>query len=261
VVTMALNIVALWKQEARNPALTSPQRTHPTFAECWQSFRKGGRSGRILVAVGLGSAGFSMQDILLEPYGGEVLKLGVGATTTLTAMLAAGTLAAFALAARAFRVGVDPYRLAGYGALAGVIAFACVIFAAPFDSAVLFRAGTTLIGFGGGLFAVGMLSGAMALAEDGYSGMALGAWGAVQASATGLAMAAGGAIRDVSSNLAAQGLLGPALTGPSVGYAVVYHLEILLLFVTIAAVGPLVRPSSHTRLRPQSSFGLAEFPG
>ena len=31
-----------------------------------------------------------MQDILLEPYGGKILKLPVGATTALTAMLAFG---------------------------------------------------------------------------------------------------------------------------------------------------------------------------
>ena len=41
-----------------------------------------------------------MQDVILEPYGGEVLGLGVGATTQLTALMAGGAVAAFALAAR-----------------------------------------------------------------------------------------------------------------------------------------------------------------
>jgi BCD family chlorophyll transporter-like MFS transporter len=201
-----------------------------------------------------------MQDILLEPYGGEVLLLGVGATTSLTALLAAGTLAAFTIAARSLESGMDPYRLAGYGALVGVIAFSAVIFAAPFESAALFRAGTVLIGFGGGLFAVGTLTGAMTLAEDGHSGLALGAWGAVQATASGLAIASGGAIRDVMSGLAATGALGPALVGPAVGYGFVYYVEIMLLFGTLAAIGPLVRPRSEHR-HASSSFGLSEFPG
>ncbi len=259
--TMVLNLIALWKQEARNPSLTAPDLEHPTFRDSWNSFRTGGRSSRVLVAVGFGSAGFSMQDILLEPYGGEVLHLGVGATTTLTALLGVGTLIAFAIAARELARGTDPYRLAGLGALAGVIAFATVIFAAPFASPLMFRIGATLIGFGGGLFAIGMLTGAMALAENGNSGLALGAWGAVQASATGLAMASGGAIRDVVSSLAARGTLGSALTEPSVGYCAVYNIEILLLVVTLAAVGPLVRPASEVRMRQRSTFGLAEFPG
>ena len=261
VLTILLNCVALWKQEARNPSLTSPERERPQFREAWASFRSGGRSSRVLIAVGLGTAGFSMQDILLEPYGGEVLHLGVGATTTLTALLAAGTLCAFALASSTLSRGADPYRLAGYGALAGIFAFSAIVFAAPLGSAGLFRVGTALIGFGGGLFAVGTLTGAMSLADSGNSGLALGAWGAVQASATGIAIALGGFLRDAVAGFAEAGLLGPALTGPSVGYGVVYHLEILLLFVTLIAIGPLVRPARELRLRPQSTFGLAEFPG
>jgi MFS transporter, BCD family, chlorophyll transporter len=261
VLTMLLNCAALWKQEARNPSLTSPKRERPRFRQAWQAFRTGGRSSRVLIAVGLGTAGFSMQDILLEPYGGEVLHLGVGATTTLTALLAAGTLVAFALASSALNRGADPYRLAGYGALAGVFAFSAIVFSAPLDSALLFRTGTALIGFGGGLFAVGTLTGAMSLADSCNSGLALGAWGAVQASATGIAIAFGGFLRDAVSGFAKAGLLGPALTGPAVGYGAVYHLEIFLLFVSLIAIGPLVRPARELRLRPQSTFGLAEFPG
>jgi len=261
VVTMLLNCIALWKQEARRPSLTSPDKPRPSFRDAWQTFRNGNRSSRVLVAVGLGTAAFSMQDILLEPYGGEILRLDVAATTTLTALLAAGTLGAFALSAKLLRQGADPYRIAGYGTLAGIVAFSLIIFSAPFDSPFLFRIGTALIGFGGGMFGVGTLTGAMALAAGGHSGLALGAWGAVQASATGLAIALGGAIRDAVSGLADASLLGPALTGPLVGYGAVYYLEILLLFVTLAVVGPLVRSTRKAPMHISSNFGLAEFPG
>ncbi len=261
VATMVLNCVALWKQEARKPSSTAVDEDQPSFREAWAAFRHGGRSARVLVAVGLGTAAFSMQDILLEPYGGEVLKLGVGATTALTALLAMGTLGAFTLAASLLARGADPYRLAGYGALAGIVAFSAVIFSAPLGSPTLFRVGTLLIGFGGGLFGVGTLTGAMALADSGNSGLALGAWGAVQASATGIAIALGGAIRDAVSSLAQADLLGPALTGRAVGYGAVYHLEILLLFVTLIAIGPLVRPAREVRVQTSQAFGLAEFPG
>jgi len=259
--TMILNVVALWKQEARNPALTAPDRPRPGFGESWQAFRRARRSTRVLVAVGLGTAAFSMQDILLEPYGGEILHLTVGATTALTALLAGGTLAGFGLAARALDRGADPYRLAAYGTLAGVTAFSAVIFADPLASPGLFRAGTTLIGFGGGLFAVSTLTAVMALADEAQNGLALGAWGAVQATAAGGGIALGGAIRDVIAGMAAHGLLGPALTGPSTGYIVVYHLEIALLFATLIALGPLVRSRRAHTMRPASKFGLAEMPG
>jgi len=260
VATMVLNCVALWKQEARDPVLTAPGRPRPGFAESWAAFAAGGRSSRLLVAVGLGTAAFAMQDVLLEPYGGQIMKLGVGATTALTAFSAGGALAAFVLASRFLHHGGDPIRLAASGALCGVAAFAAVIFADPLDSAALFRTGSVLIGFGGGLFGVGTLTAAMALEHGGQSGLALGAWGAVQASAAGVAIALGGAIRDVVSGLAASGALGPALAGPATGYSVVYHIEIALLFATLVAIGPLVRRHNE-RAQSSSQFGLAEFPG
>lgn len=261
VVTMAVNVFALWKQEARNPAATAPDLPRSSFRDSWRALRQEGRWGRVLVAVGLGTAGFSMQDILLEPYGGEILKLSVGETTALTALIATGTIAGFAIAAQRLADGADPYRLAAYGVVAGLVAFSAIIFSAPLGSPTLFRLGTTLIGFGGGLFAVGTLTAAMALGREGQGGLALGAWGAVQASAAGLAIAFGGVLRDVMSNLAARGALGPALTDPSVGYGVVYHLELVIMFMTLVALGPLVRPVGATAERGPNRFGLAEMPG
>ena len=185
-----------------------------------------------------------MQDILLEPYGGQILHLTVGQTTSLTATLAAGGFTGLAVAGWSLGRGVDSYRLAAFGAVAGLAAFSAVIFAAPLSSVALFAIGACLIGFGAGLFAVGTLSASMEVAREGQSGLAIGAWGAVQASAAGIAIALGGVIRDAVSGLAAHGLLGSALADPSIGYATVYHIEIALLFATLVAIGPLVRSTS-----------------
>ena len=262
VVTLVLNTVALWKQEARRPNLTLEERPRPRFAQAWAGLSAQPDAKRLLVAVGLGAAGFSMQDILLEPYGGEILGLSVASTTALTALFAGGTLAGFALAARHLTQGMNPHRLAAYGALIGAFAFAIVIFAGPLGSALLFQLGTVLIGFGSGLFLVGTLTAAMNLADTVQSGLALGAWGAVQATAAGAAIAAGGAIRDLVAALADRGVLGPAITDPSAGYSAVYHIEIVLLFAAIVAIGPLARFTGSPRPpRPTTKFGLAEFPG
>ena len=257
---MLLNIAALWKQEVRDPSRTRGGGGQH-FREAWRDFLAGGQAGRLLIALGLGTAGFSMQDILLEPYGGQILGLSVGATTALTALLAGGTLIAYGLAARRLQRGADPYRLAALGVLVGILAFAAVIFAAPLESALLFRLGAFLIGFGGGLFAVGTLTAAMDQATEGQSGLALGAWGAVQASAAGLAIALGGVIRDFFSGLATQGHLGIALNTPATGYGVVYHVEIGLLFATLVAIGPLAGKYRSLQRRQATPFGLAEFPG
>jgi BCD family chlorophyll transporter-like MFS transporter len=261
--TVGLNLVALWKQEARNPALAAnPERyLRRRFSDAWRAFLGGGRSVRLLVATGVGAAGFSMQDVLLEPYGGQVLHLGVGDTTRLTALMALGAIVAFALAARTLERGGDPARLAAGGAVVGVFAFAAIVFASPLASAALFRAGTMLIGFGGGLFSVGTLTAAMALEAQAGSGLALGAWGAVQATAAGTAVAVGGFIRDVVGHLAAAGYLGEGLNRVTAGYSVVYHLEIGILFVALAALGPLAAPALSRSAGRPARFGLAELPG
>jgi MFS transporter, BCD family, chlorophyll transporter len=261
--TMVLNMVALWKQEARDPERRKSRAEipQPQFRDSWRAFIRGGRASRLLVTVGLGTAAFSMQDVLLEPYGGQIMNLPVGATSTLTALIAGGALGAFALASRWLYHGGDAYRLAAFGLLAGVIGFAAVIFADPMRSPMLFRLGTIFIGFGGGFFSVGTLTAAMGLQTSDNNGLALGAWGAVQATSAGLAIAFGGGLRDAMSELAERGALGSALMSPSVGYSFVYHLEIALLFVTLVALGPLVRSSPQPRLAGNTKFGLAELPG
>jgi BCD family chlorophyll transporter-like MFS transporter len=123
VVTILLNCAALWKQEPRNTQIADKSATRPRFFDAWIDFAAEGRTRRRLVATALGTAGFSMQDILLEPYGGKILHLPVGATTAFTAMLALGGGAGLTLAARRLTRGADAHRVAGLGALVGIVAF------------------------------------------------------------------------------------------------------------------------------------------
>lgn len=265
-VTIFLNLVALWKQEAVNPARVeqikadrAAHKERPRFAETWARFIGAGNATRLLIALGLGTAGFQMQDILLEPYGGQVLGLTVSQTTRLTAIWAFGTLVAFGLSAQLLSRRVNPYRIAGAGSLVGVLAFVAVIMADPLASPLLFRFGALLIGFGGGLFAVGTLTAAMGMAESGGSGLALGAWGAVQATSYGIAMFLGGTIRDLVDTFGPDSAFGADLSGPAVGYTAVYGLEIVLLLATLIAIGPLLlRGDDHARS--PSKFGIAELP-
>jgi BCD family chlorophyll transporter-like MFS transporter len=187
---------------------------------------------RRLLAVGLGTMAFTMEDVLLEPYGGEILNLSVSSTTLLTATLALGGLMGFAWASRVLSRGGDAYRMSGWGAWVGVPAFIAVIASGPLASPALFTLGIFLIGLGGGLFAHGTLTATMQLATPEQTGLAMGAWGSVQATAAGVGIALGGMIRD-----------GVALGSSSVmGYSTVYALEIVLLGLTLWAMGPLMRP-------------------
>ncbi|MEL6677408.1 MAG: PucC family protein [Pseudomonadota bacterium] len=261
VATLAFNLVALWKQEVVRP-MSRDERAEPrpAFTDALEDLLRGGRAGRLLLAVFLGTMGFSMQDILLEPYGGEILGLTVSETTGLTALWALGALVGFGLSARWMSRDVDPIRIAALGIVVGVFSFSAVIFAGPLQSGLLFGTGATLIGLGGGLFAVSTLVTAMALKTEGTgAGLALGLWGAAAATATGVGVASGGILRDAVTRLAETGLLGPAMSDPAVGYSTVYHIEIGLLFITLIALGPLTRRGRPTHDK-ASKIGLAEFP-
>ncbi len=261
VVAVILNHIALWKQEPRNMARTAPDRERPSFRQAWQAYRADHRPYRLLTGLGLGAAAFGMQDVLLEPYGGEVLGLSVSATTALTAFMAGGSLLGFALAARLLTKGHEACRLAALGALIGIGAFGAVLLSGPFASIHLFQLGTGLIGFGSGLFAVGTLMAAMSQADDENTGLALGAWGAVQATATGLAMAAGGGIRDGVGALGSTGALGHGFDGTSIGYVLTYQLEIVLLFAAMVVIGPLARHQRQGEQKFIERFGITETPG
>ena len=234
VLTLVLNTIALWKQESRGRVNRPVEQSAPDFRATWQLYCSGEQATRRLLAIGLGTMAFTMEDVLLEPYGGEILRLTVGETTLLTATLAIGGLFGFALASRVLSRGMDPLRLAALGALAGLPAFAMVILAAPTGIATLFGVGTLLIGYGAGLFGHGTLTATMNLAPKTHSGLALGAWGAVQATGAGIAIALGGILRDLAA------MVG----GSTFGYTFVYSLEMVLLVLTIIAIRPLIGSDS-----------------
>ena len=207
VVTVFLNLVATWKQEALNsiPLTSDPAAMAGTFRQSWDSFIVQRQALRRLIVIGIGTLAFTMSDVLLEPYGGQALGLGVGMTTRLTAILAGGSLVGFTIASQILSRGSDPVRLAGAGALMGLPGFAMIIVAAPIQSVSLFSVGVLLIGCGAGLFGHGTLTATMRDAPKGQVGMALGAWGAVQATAAGAGAAIGGVVRDLA------GVLGTGL--------------------------------------------------
>jgi BCD family chlorophyll transporter-like MFS transporter len=232
VVVVVLNLMSLWKQEARGTRRGA--REPDGFSRNWKRLMALPKMRRFLWTVGLGTAAFSMQDIVLEPFGGEILGLSVSQTTYLTAFLALGGLIGFAWASHVLGKGADPFKMASRGAMVGIPAFCAVIFSAPQASVPMFTAGVIFIGFGAGLFGHGTLTATMNSAPSGQAGLALGAWGAVQASTAGLGMALGGILRD----LAAQ------FTSSANAYSIVYSLEIVLLILTVFIMKPLVKIKS-----------------
>ena len=236
VATIVLNGIALWKQESRNRARAEAMKTAvaPRFADSWRGLTRNEGVTRLLVVIALGTAGFGMADVLLEPFGGQVLAMTVAETTRLSVVLAFGSLIGFGLASRTLGSGASPVWLSLWGALVGVVAFALVVASAATLAAPTLIAATLVAGFGAGLFSHGTLTATMRSAPRDHVGLALGAWGAVQTTAAGAAIAVGGVIRDLV-------LASPSGGDPATPYLVVFAVEIVLLALALVAAWPMTQ--------------------
>lgn len=237
--TIILNGVAMWKQEARNRAraAASVEILDKDFSTAWARLTKRGGMIRLLFVIALGTAGFGMADVLLEPYGGQVLDMTVAETTRLTVVLAFGALLGFGLASRWLGRGARPIDVACHGAIVGVPAFGMIVASAFLVSTPLLVVATLVAGFGAGLFGHGTLTATMRSAPRDQIGLSLGAWGAVQTTAAGIAIAIGGLIRDVL-------VVAPIDGAPAaLPYLPVFGLEAALLLVAVIVAWPLRRVS------------------
>jgi len=255
VVTVLLNMTALWKQEARDRdrARRLEAQPKPRFRDAWARLIAMPGTMRLMVVVGLGTLGFGTADVLLEPYGGQALGFSVAETTRLTALLAAGSLVGFAIASRVLiSGGAVPARLGLVGAAIGIPGFAAIILSSLGGGAPLFLAGTLATGLGAGLFGHATLTATMRAAPPDQIGLSLGAWGAVQATCAGIGVALGGIVRDVILAL-------PSESGYAAhtAYTAVFMIEIAFLAVAIFVAIPLgwrlhraARRSTETEVNP-----------
>jgi BCD family chlorophyll transporter-like MFS transporter len=237
VITVGLNLFAMWKQEARDRARAEQMRVAKPapFSTAWAGLARQPGMLWLLVVIALGTFGFGAADVLLEPYGGQVLGLSVAQTTKLTALFAGGTLAGFGLAARALGAGANPERFGLMGAALGVPGFAAIILSAMGGGVWLFLAGTFATGVGTGLFGHATLTATMRRAPKNQIGLALGTWGAVQATAAGLGIALAGIVRDLIVAAPSQ-----AGSGAHLPYTLVFSIEILFLVLAGLALLPAV---------------------
>lgn len=243
VVTVALNLFAMWKQEARDRARAYHMQsaTPPVFRHAIGDLVQRAGMKRLLWAIAFGTFGFGAADVLLEPYGGQALGFTVAETTRLTALLATGTLIGFAIASRLLGQGGAPNRLGLIGALIGIPGFAGIILSSYGAGPGVFLAGTALTGLGVGLFGHATLTATMRTAPRNQNGLALGTWGAVQATAAGVGVALAGIVRDVILTTSDSQTIAPHAP-----YNAVFLIEIVFLGLACAILLPSVLKRRHT---------------
>lgn len=225
VIFVALTYIALFNQERLRPdgKIDAPELEIKVRMSLGDSLRMLVNQRVLLllfVLLFIATLGFSTHDVLLEPYGGQVLGMNVTQTTQLTALWGVAMLAAIGVAGWLLWRGRSAVLLIGLGALCGCLGFLTISYASKDAIVPIFRGGVALIGLGRGLFIVGSVSLIMSLADMAHAGLFMGLWGMMQAIAQGFGTIGGGLVRDIVQQQTGNVALG---------YTVVYSSSTVLL--------------------------------
>jgi MFS transporter, BCD family, chlorophyll transporter len=188
---------------------------------------------RLFAILFLGVAALSAQDVLLEPYGAQVLGMSVPETTRLTALWGFGMLVAIVVVGLLLKRGAAPGQLLAASCLVGMAGFVIIAYASSASRVLPFHLGVWTIGLANGGFVLASLALVMGLTDPASTGFFLGIWGLTQALGQGAGNLFGGIARDLvlrsSGDLVA-------------GYTFVYEAEVVGLLLTVALLAWL-RPS------------------
>jgi BCD family chlorophyll transporter-like MFS transporter len=242
-----LAAVAVWGVEGRSTAIPQPG-PKPDFMTALRQVWAEAEARRFTVFVFVSMLAYSAQDLVLEPFAGQVFGLTLGETTKLASMQHMGVLLGMVVVAFAgsLPVGRRPGALRAWtvggclAAAAGVLVLAvgglAIGPAFPLGPAYL------AVGAANGVFAAAAIASMMQLASGaggGRDGVRMGLWGAAQAIAFGL----GGLVGTVAVDLARLGFgsVAPAYAVVFVGDAALFlAASVLALTIAPAAGRPVL---------------------
>lgn len=228
IVFVALAYLAMYNQERIKPNgelvdVAEPVRVRETLGQSLRLLARQRPLRNLFIVLFLATLGFATHDVLLEPYGGQILKMSVTQTTRLTALWGTGMIAGITLAGVLLWRGRSPVLLIGAGCLLGLTGFLLVTLSSSEALVLPFQIGATLIGAGRGVFIVGALALVMSLVDKNHAGLFIALWGITQALAQGFGTIGGGLTRDL-----VQGATGNV----ALGYTAVYGASMTLLALT-----------------------------
>ncbi|MCC6167357.1 MAG: BCD family MFS transporter [Caldilineaceae bacterium] len=163
------------------------------------------------------------QDVMLEPYGADVLGMPVAQTTRLTSIWGVGvfmTLLGGLPVVRRF----GKKRSANWGAAVVIAAFGGIIAAGLTGLPTAFMAAVWVLGLGGGLMTVSNLSFMIDMTVPEAAGLYMGAWGVANFAGQALGNIISGLVRDVVLRLT---------QAPAAGYIAVFGIEIAGLIAAV----------------------------
>ncbi len=249
VVFLVLAVTAIWKQD--RPVDLEPD-SDDFSSKIWDVLSEP-RMRAFFIVLFIGTLGLTAQDVLLEPYGGQVLGMSVSETARLTAAWGTGMLLAMIVAWQLIPRLNSPVPVTVAACLIGLVGFGLITFSSSAQSVVTFALGAAVVGVASGLFLISTLSVIVNLAEVKTAGLYVGMWGLVQTAAAGLGALAGSNLRDLVTRT----------TGSLVqGYTTVYMTEMALIALALIALVFVPREAFVVRTRTTSAFaGLSDIPG
>ena len=244
---VVLSTLAVWGSEP--PAEPVVDEDRPGFAQALRGLSAQAGARRFFVFLFLATAALFLQQSILEPFGGAVLGLSVGQSTSFNAVLIVGVLVGMGAGAQPMGKRWGLFGVAAAGLTIGAVGFGLLAFGAALATAAPVWIGLGVIGFGTGLFNVAGLSMMMGMSLPGSAGLAMGAWTLAHASADGLATAGGGAFHH----------LARWATGTEqAGFAVVFGFEGLVLVLLLPLLAGLRRGPAGTLLSGVTATGGVE---
>jgi MFS transporter, BCD family, chlorophyll transporter len=229
VVFVLLTFLALWGQERLNPdgSIQSKQEITRVRLSLWESVRMLSSQKTLkslFLVIFIATMAFATHDVLLEPYGGQVLGMSVSSTMQLTTLWGVMTIVGVVGAGTLLWLKKPPVMLIVLGCVFGLMGFGTISYASDVLLIGPFRIGVSFISLGRGLFLVGSIILVMSLTDVSHAGLLIGLWGIVQAMAQGFGVIGGGLIRDLAQYYTDNVV---------VGYTAVYVISLILLLVVI----------------------------
>ncbi|TVP44579.1 MAG: MFS transporter [Gemmatimonadales bacterium] len=219
---------------------STPDGRTASFGDTFRAMWEDPQSRRFAIFVFVSMLAYSAQEIILEPFAGEVFGMTPGESTRVAGMQHGGALLGMLIGAvGASRFGTLP-RWAAAGCIGSAVALLALAFMPSLGSVGGMKISVFSLGVANGVFAVAAIGAMMGLTvrgKAGGAGLRMGFWGGAQALAYGTGGFMGAALSDL-----ARAFLG----SPSAGYVLVFLLE-AVLFVAAAGIVLSVQGTSRTR--------------
>ncbi len=195
-ITLVCLAVALFRQEQpyRQPSLSSAQA--PSLLNGLKSMWQSGQARLFAIFLTVSMFSYFMQDVILEPFGGDVFAMNTSQTTRFNTYMGTGVIIAMLLGGGLLIPWLGKPKVTIVGCWLMVAGFLGLAGASFGQVGTAIPAIISLIGLGAGFFTVGGVAMMMDMTAVEYTGLFIGVWTVIQAIAKGPASLAGGLLHD-----------------------------------------------------------------